>query len=58
MKSFLKVLIALSGLYCLVHILFDLSVGPVMNIATNIIQALFFLLVLVYITFFRKVAKH
>lgn len=58
MKSLLKVLIILTGLYCVAHVIFDLTFNPVITIATNVIQSLFFLFVLTYITFFRKTAKN
>jgi uncharacterized protein involved in response to NO len=58
MKSLLKVLIVLTGLYCIAHVIFDLTFNPVINIATNVIKALFFLFLLAYVTFFRKSAKN
>jgi hypothetical protein len=57
LKSLLKILIILTGIYCIAHIIFDLTFNPTLNIATNVIQALFFLFVLCYITFFRKETK-
>ncbi|MET3729282.1 hypothetical protein ABID52_002863 [Fictibacillus halophilus] len=48
-KSVLLVLIILTGLYCLVNIIFDLSFNPSIKLATNIIEAVFFLFSLIYV---------
>jgi hypothetical protein len=54
MRSILKVLIVLTGLYCLAHIIFDLRFTPFINHITNVIQALFFLFLFIYVSIYFK----
>ncbi|WP_137790112.1 hypothetical protein [Bacillus sp. E(2018)] len=49
-KSVLLVLIIVTGLYCVADILFDLSFNSFINRTTNIIEALFFLFLLIYVS--------
>lgn len=49
-KSVLLVLIIVTGLYCVVHIIFDLSFNPTIKLATNIIEALLFLFSFIYVS--------
>ncbi|MBN3554699.1 hypothetical protein JYA63_10505 [Fictibacillus nanhaiensis] len=49
-KSVLFVLIIVTGLYCVADILFDLSFNSFIDRTTNIIEALFFLFLLIYVT--------
>ncbi|MGD6960992.1 hypothetical protein ACQCVB_02215 [Fictibacillus phosphorivorans] len=50
MKTLLKVLIFLSGLYCLLHVIFDLKFNAAINLVTNIITAVFFGVSFLYVS--------
>ncbi len=54
MKSFLKTLIIITGLYVITNILFDLNFNPEIHLVTKIIEALFFLLLLIYVVFLNN----
>lgn len=58
MEWFLKSLIIITGVYVIANILFDLNFNPEIHIVTKIIQALFFLLLLIYIVFFKTGSKN